>query len=274
MYCKYYGLKEEPFNITPDPAFVLLTRKHEEAFISLLCGIKRRKGFMVLTGAIGAGKTTLYRMLLNRLGSEVKSALIINPSLSPTQLLQTIIEDFEIQVEKKNRKGYFDALNRFLMEVGNRGETSILILDEAQDLKPSTLEQIRLLSNFETNKKKLLQIILVGQPELRDLLAKPSMAQIRQRITVSTHLDPLNREETAKYIAHRIEVAGGRGMMIFDSATVDEIFRYSKGVPRLINILCDNALLMNHMKNTGQEGRALLEAAEPDPEAPQKPPIL
>lgn len=271
MYCKFYGLKEEPFNITPDPAFLFFTRKHEEAFVSILNGIMRRKGFMAVTGPIGAGKTTLYRTLLDRLGNQIKSALIINPSLSPVQLLQTIIEDFEIEVRKKNRKGYFDALNRFLMEVADRGETAVLILDEAQDLKPTTLEQIRLLSNFETNKKKLLQIILVGQPELRTLLARPALAQVRQRITVSAHLASLDREETEQYIAHRIRVAGGDGMLIFDPAAIDEIVQHSQGIPRLINILCDNALLMAYMRDAGKDVQAFMEGARPVPDIPKMP---
>lgn len=248
MYCKFYKLKEEPFNITPDPAFLFFSRNHQEAFTTLLNGIQRRKGFMALTGSVGSGKTTLYRALLDRMGNEVKSALIINPSLSPIQLLQTIIEDFGIEVQKKNRKGYFDALNNFLMQEYSRGSTAVLILDEAQDLKIGTLEQIRLLSNFETNKQKLLQIILIGQPEFRDLLAKPALAQVRQRIAVSSFLTPLNREETSQYIAHRIRVAGGEGMLIFNAEALDEIFRCSQGIPRLINVLCDNALLMAFSK--------------------------
>jgi len=263
MYYAFYGLKEEPFNITPDPEFLFFSKKHQEAFFGLLYGIKHRKGFMEITGSIGAGKTTLYRALLDHLGDEVQSAMIINPSLSPVQLLQTINEDFGVEVQKKNRKGYFDALNSFLMELAQRGATAVLIIDEAQNLKPNTLEQIRLLSNFETNKKKLLQIILVGQPELRDLLAKPSLAQVRQRITVSTHLAPLDRAETAQYIAHRIHVAGGEGMLIFDSAAVDEVFRYSQGIPRLINILCDKALLMAYMSTTGQEMKTLMTRTSP-----------
>ena len=266
MYYKFYGLREEPFNITPDPAFLFHSRKHEDAFFNLLYGIKNRKGFMELTGSIGAGKTTIYRALLDQLGGEVKSALIINPSLSPLQLLMTIIEDFEIDAPKKNRKGYFDALNAFLVGVAERGSTALLILDEAQNLKPATLEQIRLLSNFETNKKKLLQILLVGQPELRQLLAKRSLAQIRQRVAVSTHLEPLDREETEQYMAHRIKVAGGKGMLIFDAPAVDEIFQYSQGIPRLINILADKALLMSYMKETGQKPRDLATGAPPFPE--------
>lgn len=252
MYAEFYGLKEDPFNITPDPDFLFFSKNHQEAFVNLLYGIRSRKGFMEVTGAIGSGKTTLYRSLLGRLGNEVRSALIINPSLSPSQLLQTIIEDFEITVKKRNRKGYFDALNNFLIELAQQGSTAVLILDEAQDLKPSTLEQIRLLSNFETNKQKLLQIVLVGQPELRDLLAKPALTQIRQRITVSTHLSPLNREETGQYIAHRIRVAGGEGMLIFDASAVDGIFQYSQGIPRLINTLCDKALLLSYIEKSGR----------------------
>ena len=160
MYCEFYHLKEEPFSVTPDPSFLFFSKKHEEAFSNLLYGIKNRKGFMEIIGTIGAGKTTLCRALLNRLGDEVKSALITNPSLSPVQLLLANVEDFGIPVKQKNKKSLFDALNNFLMDVASRGKTAMVILDEAQDLKPGTLEQIRLLSNFETNKRKLLQILL------------------------------------------------------------------------------------------------------------------
>lgn len=255
MYLNFYRLKEHPFNITPDPDFLFYSRNHQEAFVNLLYGIRSRKGFMEVTGSIGAGKTTLYRALLSKLGklgNEVKSALILNPSLSASQLLHTILEDFEITVKNRNRKGLFDALNEFLLDLSAKGSTAVLILDEAQDLKPATLEQIRLLSNFETNKQKLLQIILVGQPELRDLLAKPSMTQIRQRITISVHLSPLNREDTGQYIAHRLRVAGAQDMLIFDSAAVDRVFQYSQGIPRMINVLCDKALLLGYMQKSGK----------------------
>jgi len=265
MYLEFYGLKEEPFNITPDPSFFFYSAGHEEAFFSLLHGIKTRKGFMELTGPIGSGKTTLYRALLDRLGGDVRSALIINPNLSGIQLLQTIIEDFEIKVQKKDRKSCFDALNGFLMNLTRTGATAFLIIDEAQDLKPSTLEQIRLLSNFETNKAKLLQILLVGQPELRTLLSKPSLAQIRQRITVSVTLSALDRTETERYIRHRIHSAGGQDMLIFDSAAIDEIYRYSQGIPRLINVLCDKALLLSYMRSNNQELRCLIEKSPPLP---------
>lgn len=261
MYCEFYGLKEEPFSITPDPGFLFFSKKHEEAFFDLLYGIKSRRGFMEITGSIGSGKTTLYRALLEQLGDGVKSALIINPSLSPVQLLQTIMEDFKLEVKTKSRKGYFDALNNFLMDLASAGSTALLILDEAQNLKPTTLEQIRLLSNFETNKCKLLQILLVGQPELRDLLAKPSLIQIKQRIAVSTHLTSLSREETEKYVAHRINVAGGKGMLIFDKAAVDEIFHYSQGIPRLINVICDKALLIAYLKKTKRDMRSVIQEA-------------
>jgi len=258
MYCEFFGLKEVPFNITPDPDFMFFSTRHHEAFVNLLYGIKNRKGFMEVTGDIGTGKTTLYRTLLTHMGNEISSALITNPALSAAQLVQTIIEDFEIQVEKKNRKGYSDALNRFLLELEARGSTAVLILDEAQNLKPGTLEQIRLLSNFETNKTKLLQIILVGQPELRTLLEKPSLEQLRQRITVSAHLSPLDRNETEQYVAHRIKIAGGHDMLIFDPAALDEIHTCSQGIPRLINVLCDKALMMAYFHRTGLQMGTLI----------------
>jgi general secretion pathway protein A len=162
MHWQHYGLREAPFSITPDPSYIFYSDIHKQVFYELLYGVKTRKGFMELIGPVGAGKTTLYRALLQTLGSEAKTALVLNPSLSPVQLLQTIVEDFEIEPDKKNRKGLFDALNSFLLKTDLEGSTAVLIIDEAQDLTARTLEQIRLLSNFETNKTKLLQIILVG----------------------------------------------------------------------------------------------------------------
>ncbi|MCX7590100.1 MAG: AAA family ATPase [Kiritimatiellae bacterium] len=256
MYLSFYGLREEPFSTTPDPAFLFLSSQHEEAYFSLLYGIRARKGFMELTGPVGTGKTTVYRALLSSLGDEVKSALILNPSLSPAQLIETVVEDFGIPVVRRTRKSYFDALNAFLVDVAKNGSSAVLVLDEAQNLKPKTMEEIRLLSNFESDKKKLLQIILVGQPELRDLLDRPTLTQVRQRIAVSVDIRPLNRDETEAYIAHRIRVAGGTGMLIFDTQAIDEIYRYSGGIPRLINSICDRALLLAYLRETGQTFRS------------------
>jgi general secretion pathway protein A len=252
VYTEFYGLKEEPFNITPDPAFLFFGRAHEEAFNSLLTGIHRRKGFLVVSAPIGTGKTTLCRAILTRLDEQVNSALIINPALSPTQLCATIIEDFGIEPRGKTRKAYFDALNEFLLKTARAGSTSVLIIDEAQNLKPKTLEQIRLLSNFETDKEKLLQIVLVGQPELTELLDKPALGQLRQRVTVSCTLEPLNRQETEAYILHRIRVAGGKGPLIFAPEIIDGIFEHSQGYPRLINILCDRCLMVAYEDETGR----------------------
>jgi general secretion pathway protein A len=263
MYLAHYGLTEEPFSITPDPDFLFLGRQYQEGFFSLVHGIQSRKGFMEITGAVGSGKTTLYRAVLRHLGPTIRAALVINPTLSAFQLLQTIVEDFEIEVQSKTKKDYFDALNRFLLDTVAHGSTAVVIMDEAQDLHPGALEQIRLLSNFETDKAKLLQIILVGQPELLDMLARPSLSQIRQRIAVSVDLAPLDREEMEQYIAHRIRVAGGNGMLIFDPPALEEIHRYSKGIPRLINVLCDKALLMAYMHSTGQTAISYLEKSRP-----------
>lgn len=253
MYLDFYGLKKEPFQITPDPKFLFLCRRHKEAFLSLVRGIRCKKGFILMTGSIGGGKTTLCRAVLEHLGDEAKSSMILNPHLSPVQFLEAIMEDFGVEVRRKNRKGYLDALLRFLIDEYRHGSTAVIIIDEAQNLKPGTLEQIRLLSNFETNDTKLLQILMVGQPELRELLAKPSMAQIRQRVTISIALAPLDRDEMEQYIAHRIRLAGGTGMLVFDKAALDEVYRASQGIPRLVNSICDTALFMDYSSQNGDE---------------------
>ena len=182
MYQEYFGFREEPFRMTPDPRFIYFSRKHQEAFETLLYGINYRKGFIGITGEIGAGKTTLCRRLLAELNGKARTSVILNPGLSDVQLLSAIVEDFGIEVKVRNKKGYFDALNRFLLETAQEGMTAVLIIDEAQSLKPKTLEQIRLLSNLETEREKLLQIILVGQPELEKSLRHHSLVQLRQRI--------------------------------------------------------------------------------------------
>ena len=204
MYRKFYNIKEKPFNVTSDPSYLYLSRKHREALSRLLYGIEERKGFLEITGGIGTGKTTLCRALLNKLNGHTKTAFILNPDLSQVQLLQAIVEDFGLVVEKKSKVHIFRQLNKFLLDQLSCGNNVALIIDEAQNLKPSVLEQIRLLSNLETEKEKLFQIVLVGQPELRQRLDAPELKQLKQRIAVRYHLNPLDRDEVEDYINHRL----------------------------------------------------------------------
>jgi len=246
MYLKFYGLKEKPFSVTADPNFLYLSKKHKEAISHMQYGIQERMGFLEITGEIGAGKTTLCRALLNRLDEHTRTAFILNGNLSEIQLLQAIIEDFGIQVKNKNKITMLNALNRFLLDQLKQKNNAVLIIDEAQNLKPSLLEQIRLLSNLETEKEKLLQIILVGQPELRDKLASKELCQLRQRIGIRYHIWPLEINETTGYINHRLEVAGANENNFFPDEAIEEIFKFSRGIPRLINIICDKALLAGY----------------------------
>ncbi|MBI4373155.1 MAG: AAA family ATPase [Candidatus Omnitrophica bacterium] len=245
MYKEYFGLKEAPFNITPDPKFIFFSRKHLDAFSCLLYGIESRKGFIQITGEIGAGKTTLCRAVLDKLkGSQTHSALILNPRLSEVYLLRTIADDFGIMLKARNKKECFDGLNRFLLEEFHKGFNTVLIIDEAQDLTPKTLEQIRLLSNLETNCEKLIQIVLIGQPELRETLDEPSLAQLRQRIAIRFHLTALDRSEAEEYILHRLSIAGlPEGLNPFLPQAINFIYERSAGIPRVINKLCDISLL-------------------------------
>ena len=263
MYKSFFGLKEHPFNVTPDPRFIFLSRHHLEALSALLYGIESRRGFIEITGEIGAGKTTLCRTLLKELQGRAHSALIFNPKLSELELLQVIVEDFGIVPKRRRRKDYFDSLNRFLLEELEKGTNAVLIIDEAQNLSPRALEQIRLLSNLETTQEKLLQIVLVGQPELRSLLARPDLAQLRQRIAVRYHLPALSLEETEKYIVHRLHVAGTEERP-FTPEAVEKIYERSNGVPRLINLLADRALLGAFAKGIRIVEAALIEEAQAD----------
>jgi len=246
MYLEYYRLNEKPFSVTADPNFLYLSRKHREAISHMQYGIEERMGFLEITGEIGTGKTTICKALLNTLDEHTKTAFILNSNLSENQLLQAIVEDFGIQLKNKNRLTMLNELNRFLLEQIRRNNNVVLIVDEAQNLKPSLLEQIRLLSNLETEKEKLLQIILVGQPELREKLLSPDLAQLRQRIAVRYHMLPLDRDEIEAYIRHRLNIAGVKNRRFFDDAAFDEIFSFSRGVPRLINIICNKALLAGY----------------------------
>jgi len=259
MYLSFYGLKEKPFNVTSDPNFLFMSRRHKEAFSYLTYGIKERKGFLEITGDIGTGKTTLCRALLNQLDQNIKTAFILNPNLSELQLLQAIIEDLGLSVEKKTKLSLFQQLNKFLIEQLHKHCNVILILDEAQNIKPSILEQIRMLSNLETEKDKLFQIILVGQPELRAKLRSPSLKQLRQRIGVSYHILPLDRDEIDQYIHHRLEVAGCSNSVSFMPDALEEIYKYSGGVPRLMNILCDKVLLLGYVMDTKSITKEIVE---------------
>ncbi|MBU1062521.1 MAG: XrtA-associated ATPase [Candidatus Omnitrophica bacterium] len=250
MYLPFYNLTEKPFTVTSDPSFLYLSKKHQEAISNMQYGIEERMGFLEVTGEIGTGKTTICKALLNSLDEHTKTAFIMNSNLSEIQLLQAIVQDFGIQLKNKNKITMLNELNRFLLEQLKHNNNVLLIVDEAQNLKPTLLEQIRLLSNMETEKEKLLQIILVGQPELKQKLASRELAQLRQRITIRYHITPLDRHETGGYISHRLNVAGSYGNNFFNEDAMDEIYRFSRGVPRLINIICDKALLAGYVGET------------------------
>ena len=250
MYRQFFGLKEKPFNVTSDPNFLFLSRVHKEAFSHLLYGIKERKGFLEITGEIGAGKTTLCRALLGQLDKNTKSAFIFNSTLPELQLLQCILDDFGLPVERKNKVSLLRQLNNFLIGELSRGNNVVLIIDEAQNLKTSILEEIRMLSNLETDKEKLFQIILVGQPELKNKLDSPNLKQLKQRIAVKFHITPLAKDEVSSYINHRLSVAGANGNIQFREEAIDCIYGFSGGIPRLINMICDKALLAAYVMET------------------------
>lgn len=245
MYCDFFGLSEKPFTITPNPQFIYLSGQHREAFAHLLYGVDSHAGFIAMTGEVGTGKTTVLRTLLTQLEPEKYcSALIFNPCLSGGQLLASICREFGIEQEKQNSSGCLDALNLFLLEQHTAGRTVILVVDEAQNLGPEVLEQVRLISNLETERDKLIQIILAGQPELNTILARHDLRQLNQRITVRCHLTPMGKLDTGDYIRHRLKVSGCRIPGLFSNGAINRIFRFSRGVPRLINIACDQALVM------------------------------
>ena len=250
MYRQFFGLKEKPFNITSDPNFLYLSRVHKEAFAHLIYGIKERKGFIEITGEIGAGKTTLCRALLNHLDINTKSAFIFNSTLPDTQLFQTILEDFGVSVGKKTKASMLRQFNNFLLEELSKNNNVILIIDEAQNLKAQMLEELRILSNLETEKEKLFQMILVGQPELREKLNAPNLKQLRQRIGIRFHITSLPIDETGEYIYHRLKVAGSGGDIKFSDDALEMIYKYSGGIPRLINTVCDKALLSAYVLDT------------------------
>lgn len=261
MYNEFYGFREAPFNITPDPRFLFFSDKHREAFNHVLFGIRERKGFIQITGEVGAGKTTVCRAILAELGPTYRTALVLNPMVTATQLMRTILVELGLEARRVDRTAYIEVLNRYLLEQAAAGHDVVLLIDEAQDLEPELLEQVRLLSNLETDQRKLLQIVLIGQPELREKLNQKSLRQLRQRITVRYHLSPLDRFETERYITHRLRVAGADGRPYFSSWAIRRVHRYAGGVPRLINAVCDKALLYGYVNGTyALDGRAVGQA--------------
>ncbi|HAM41021.1 MAG TPA: ATPase [Candidatus Omnitrophica bacterium] len=259
MYLDYLGLREHPFSVTTDPAFLYLSRRHREALSHMMYGIRERKGFIEITGEIGTGKTTLCKALLRQLEDTTRTALILHSGLSELQLLQAVIQDFGLDPMRGNRFGLFNELNRFLIEQATLGNNIVLIIDEAQNLSLRVLEQIRMLSNLETDKQKLVQIVLVGQPQLRDKLDRPSLRQLQQRIGVRYHILPLDGEEVRTYIEHRLEIAGSDGSLSFTGEAFEEIYRCSNGIPRLMNLVCDRALLACYVLRTKLVDRALIQ---------------
>jgi general secretion pathway protein A len=250
MYLDFHRFLEKPFNLTPDPRFVFLSKNHKEAFAHLLYGIKNRVGFIALTGEVGSGKTTILRTLLSQLGADhYRTALIFNPCLSPTELLQNINREFGIVSNTSNDSGPLDPLNRFLLQQNAEGRTVVIAIDEAQDLETQVLEQIRLISNLETDREKLVQIILAGQPEFIEILNRREIRQLGQRITVRYHLQPMGFQDTVDYINHRLKVAGRGERNIFSKRALKRIYAYSRGLPRLVNAACDRALLTGYARD-------------------------
>lgn len=262
MYCNYYGFKEKPFQITPNPRFLYLSRNHREAFAHLLYGINAHGGFIELTGEVGTGKTTVLRTLLEQLGDSThRTALILNPCLSAPELLRSINREFGIPHEGLENGALLDELNRFLLRENREGKTVVLVIDEAQNLAPQVLEQIRLISNLETETDKLIQIVLAGQPELKSLLERPELRQLAQRITVRYHLLPMDYGDSCSYVQHRLQVAGDRGRVEFSTAATKRIFDFAKGAPRLINLACDRALLVGYGEESREISSDMAEAA-------------
>jgi general secretion pathway protein A len=264
MYEAFYGFREKPFNLTPDPKFLYLSGKHHEAFAHLEFGLRQRGGFIVVTGEVGTGKTTLCRYFLEKLDESTLSAFILYPALGTTELLRSVNRDLGIPHDpsvKKTDKDLIDELHEFLLRTRKEGKNTVLVIDEAQNLSRDVLEQVRLISNLETATEKLIQIVLIGQPELNDLLAQRDLRQLAQRITARYHLNPLGRKEMTQYIRHRLTVAGGIERVDFTSGALLRIHRFSRGIPRLINLVCDRSLLAGFVLERGQINGAVVRRA-------------
>ncbi len=243
MYESFYEFKEKPFDLHPDPDYLYMSRVHEDTYVHLEYAIVENKGFVVVTGEIGSGKTTLINYLLNKIGADIQGGLINNTNILPAEFLKMVCQEFELNPKSNDKAELIDIFSGYLIEQFAAGERVVLIIDEAQNLTNDTMEEIRMLSNIETEKHHLIQIILVGQPELKFKLQQRNLKQFAQRVTVHCHLKGLENDEVNEYISHRLEVGGGNRFDIFDKETINLISLYSRGIPRLINILCDSALV-------------------------------
>jgi general secretion pathway protein A len=274
MYTQFFNLKQAPFSIAPDPRYLFMSERHREALAHLLYGVGSGGGFVLLTGEIGAGKTTVCRCFLEQIPENCKVAYIFNPKLSVEELLRSICDEFHIGYAEQGTPGglgngattlsiktYVDALNAYLLATHAKGQNNVLIIDEAQNLSPAVLEQLRLLTNLETNERKLLQIILIGQPELRAILARPELEQLAQRVIARYHLGPLSVDETSRYILHRLGVGGLTAVSPFPQRLMQQIHRLTEGVPRRINLLCDRALLGAYAESKHQIDRGVVQKA-------------
>lgn len=258
MYARHFGLNREPFSIAPDPRFLFMSQRHREALAHLLYGLGGGGGFVLLTGEIGAGKTTVCRAFLEQVPAGTHVAYLFNPKLTATELLQSVCDEFGLQVPGEGLKARVDALNAFLLKTHAAGENCVLVIDEAQSLSAEVLEQLRLLTNLETAERKLLQIILIGQPELREMLARPELEQLAQRVIARWHLGPLDEAETRQYVRHRLAVAGGTGAPPFKDRALRKLHALTGGVPRRINLLADRALLGAYASGASRVGADLV----------------
>ncbi len=263
MYAKFFGLNQDPFSIAPDPRYLFMSERHREALAHLLYGLGSGGGFVLLSGEIGTGKTTVCRCFLEQIPANCNVAYIFNPKLSVSELLASICEEFHIQLPTPavTAKEFIDPLNQFLLREHASGKNNVLIIDEAQNLSAEVLEQLRLLTNLETNERKLLQIVLIGQPELRRMLARPDLEQLAQRVIARFHLDALSASETTHYITHRLAVAGMTGALPFDKKAILRIHQLSRGVPRRINLLCGRALLGAYANSTARVDHRMVDRA-------------
>ncbi len=261
-YEGFYGFREPPFSLTPDPKFLFMTPDQREALAYLTYGIQERKGFLVLTGEVGVGKTLIVRTMLSQLDESVETAIVMNAMLTFKQLLGMALLDFGLPLPNHGKVEMLLALQQFLLRLRDQGRNAVLVIDEAQNLSPTSLEEFRLLSNLETSCQKLIQIVLVGQPELRGLLNSHRLRQLRQRIPGVWELRPLEERGVGEYIEHRVRIASdGRVGGLFDAAAVHEVARYSSGIPRVINVVCDRALLIGYVHDRHRVGQDIVQSA-------------